>query len=136
MSQTWQPSWWNDTHASTWDRFKEAITRDWQQTKHDLHLPGGHELNQNIGDTVAQSAGKEAIPPRDKANPPEVIGSLGDDEIPLRYGHAAREHYHTAWSAEVESKLKDEWEQGRDTTRRGWDDVRVVVRHGWDRAKS
>src|SRR5581483_8090792 len=51
----WQPAWWNDGHASAWERVKEAMRRDWEQTKHDLHLKGGHELNQGVKDTVKQA---------------------------------------------------------------------------------
>ena len=51
----WQPAWWNDNHASAWDRVKEAMRRDWEQTKHDLHIKGGHELNQDIGTAQAIS---------------------------------------------------------------------------------
>ena len=75
----WQPPWWNDEHASAWDRIKESVRRDWEQTMHDLSIHGGHELNQQIGDTLKQAAGKEAIPQDDRPNTPKVIGSW--DEI-------------------------------------------------------
>ena len=41
----WQPAWWNEGHASAWDRVKEAMRRDWEQTKQDMKMKGGHELN-------------------------------------------------------------------------------------------
>ena len=63
MTSTWQPSWWNDSHGSAWDRIKEALKRDWEQTKQDLSLPHGHELNQSVTDTIKQAAGSEPIPP-------------------------------------------------------------------------
>ena len=46
------------------DQVKEALKRDWEQTKSDLtgHKKG-QELNQDVGDTVKQAAGREAIPP-------------------------------------------------------------------------
>ncbi len=31
-----RPQWWTDQHTSTWDRVKEALRRDWEQTKADL----------------------------------------------------------------------------------------------------
>ena len=41
---TWQPKWWNpQTHGSAWERVKEALKRDWEQTKADL-TSGGRAL--------------------------------------------------------------------------------------------
>lgn len=44
---------------------KEALKRDWEQTKSDLtgHKKG-QDLDQNVGDTVKQATGKEPLPPR------------------------------------------------------------------------
>ncbi len=131
----WQPKWFTTEHASAWDRVKEAMRRDWEQTKHDLHMKGGHELNQGLSDTVKQAAGKEAMPPIDKANPPKVIGSWDDVELPLEYGYAARMKYgeaHTAWTNELETTLRSEWDQGRSATGRAWDDVRDHVKRGYE----
>jgi hypothetical protein len=131
----WQPPWWNDQHANSWERVKEAMRRDWEQTKQDLHVKGGHELNQNVGDTVKQAAGKEAIPPADKANPPKVIGEWNDVELPYQYGFGARDKYgsqHTAWSRELEDTLRKEWDTGRDLTHKDWDDVKGYVRRGYE----
>ena len=44
------------------DGVKDAMKRDWEQTKADLHL-GGKELDQDVDDTLKQVAGKDAIPP-------------------------------------------------------------------------
>ena len=55
-------------------RIKEALRRDWYQTKHDLHVKGGHELNQKIEDTVEEIQGIKPLPPIDRPNPPKVIG--------------------------------------------------------------
>jgi hypothetical protein len=130
----WQPAWWNEAHANAWERVKEAMRRDWEQTKHDLHLKGGHELNQAMADTVKQAAGKEPMPPIDRANPPKVIGEWNDDELPLEYGYSARNHYgpDRNWSEEMERALRREWEAGRAPSRRGWDEVRDAVRHGYE----
>lgn len=134
----WQPSWWKeDTHGSTWDRVKEALHRDWEQTKRDFHI-GGHELNQNIKDTVRQAAGKQSIPPNEGLNPPKVIGDWDDVELPMGYGYTAREQYgaaHAEWDDDLETKLRVEWERGRDGTRRDWNDVKQFVREGYDRAR-
>lgn len=58
-----RPQWWTDKHSSTWDRVKAALRRDWEQTKADFSSNDGAELNQEIGDTVKQSVGKQPIPP-------------------------------------------------------------------------
>ncbi|MFL5320033.1 MAG: hypothetical protein ACJ790_10300 [Myxococcaceae bacterium] len=42
-------------------KVKEAFKRDWEQTKHDITRKGT-DLNQNVGDTVKQAAGKEPVP--------------------------------------------------------------------------
>ncbi len=47
--------------GSTWKRIKEAMRRDWEQTKHDFDKKAGRDLDQNVGDTVKQIAGKEPI---------------------------------------------------------------------------
>ena len=131
----WQPAWWNESHASAWDRVKEAMRRDWEQTKHDLHIKGGHELNQDVADTVKQATGTEPIPADDRLNPPKVVGEWNDVEVPLGYGFAARDKYgkqHTAWTNELETTLKGEWDAARSATGRGWDDVKEHVRRGYE----
>jgi hypothetical protein len=130
----WQPAWWNEGHATAWDRVREAMRRDWEQTKQDLKMKGGHELNQNVGDTVKQAAGKEAIPNINNANPPKIIGDWNDIELPTEYGFAARAHYkdHTGWNNDLELTLKSEWSAASDKTGRAWDDVRDHVRRGYE----
>lgn len=44
-------------------KVKEALKRDWEQTKHDFSKKKGVDLNQDVGDTLKQAAGKEPIPP-------------------------------------------------------------------------
>ncbi|MDO9017846.1 MAG: hypothetical protein Q8S73_03550 [Deltaproteobacteria bacterium] len=58
-----RPQWWNDNHTSTWDRVKEALRRDWEQTKNDFSSESGADLNQDVGDTVKQATGAEPLPP-------------------------------------------------------------------------
>lgn len=45
------------------EQIKEALKRDWEQTKRDFSRKHGQELHQKIGDTVKQVFGKEPIPP-------------------------------------------------------------------------
>lgn len=48
-------------------KVKEALKRDWEQTKHDITRKGP-DLDQDVGDTVKQAAGKEPIPPPSMPN--------------------------------------------------------------------
>jgi hypothetical protein len=135
MTTNWHPSWWDETHGNAWERAKEAIHRDWEQTKQDLSLEGGHELNQGAGDTLKQVVGADAIPGGDRPNPAKVIGSWDEVELPIGYGVGARQRYgaeHPAWSPTVEKTLRSEWELGKVELGRAWDDVKRWVRHGYD----
>ena len=135
MITTWRPSWWADAvHGSAWDRAREAMRRDWSQTKHDLHL-GGHEMNQSVTDTLKQAAGEQHLPTINQANPPKVIGEWSDAEIPYRYGYAARKQFgaeHPAWGPELEVKLKLEWMAAQDQIAHDWESARLFVRRGYE----
>lgn len=50
-------------------KVKEALRRDWEQTKHDFSKKHGEQLDQDVGDTLKQAAGKEPVPPRGIPNP-------------------------------------------------------------------
>lgn len=63
VPSTTNPNWWNDKHNSAWDRAREALHRDWEQTKSDFSGKGGVDLNQNVGDTVKQMTGAAVVPP-------------------------------------------------------------------------
>jgi hypothetical protein len=134
-----KPSWWNENHEGTWDRIKSALKRDWEQTKADVSSKG-HELNQGVGDTVKQAAGKESIPPGNLPNPSTKASkdaeTWEDVEPSYRYGVGARaEHGSTSasWDDRVESKLREEWSQLK--SGQTWDEVKGSVRHAWDRVK-
>ena len=131
-----KPKWWNQEHDSAWDRVKDAMKRDWEQTKSDF--TGGRkgkDLDQDVGDTVKQAAGKEPVPPMSQKTPPDV-----DDkdwkrvEEEHRYGVGARSQYRdTEWDDRLEGKLKEEWNDLK--SGRTWDEVKMGVRRGWDRAR-
>ncbi len=124
------PSWWNDSHSSGWDRAKEALRRDWEQTKADVSN-GGKELNQDVGDTVKQAAGKQVIPPGSSPNPPD---SWADLEPAVRYGHGARQQYQgEEWNDDLERRLQRDWEATGESG--AWDRVKGAVRRGWDSVK-
>ena len=123
-----KPSWWQEADYK-WERVKEALQRDWQQTMHDLHM-GGHELNQRLADTMAQAAGRQSMPPIDEANPPRVLFRWEDAEIPIGYGYAARTHFgdrYPEWNDALEDRLKTDWR-----AERPWSEVRLLVRHGYE----
>ena len=56
------PTWWTRRHASRWNRVKDALRRDWEQTKADLGPMATGNLDQRIGDTVRQAIGSEPLP--------------------------------------------------------------------------
>ena len=125
-----QPKWWTEKHGSQWANLKEALERDWEQTKKDLHL-GGHELHQTAGETLHQAAGAEPIPMK-----PDF--TWDDAEQPLMYGVGAREEFGTAhptWNEGLELRLKSDWDnQQGGAIKRKWDEVKSVVKHGYDRS--
>jgi hypothetical protein len=135
---TFQPKWWTEKHGSTWENVKDALKRDWEQTKSDLHL-GGRDIDQSVGDTVKQATGSEPIPPSNARGTQAGSDFSWDDaEQPLMYGVGAREQYgaqHAQWNDGLESSLRSDWEGGGGGMQRKWDDVKSVVRHGYEKAR-
>ena len=126
------PSWWNDKHEGTWARVKDALKRDWEQTKNDFSSKKAPDLDQTAGDTVKQAAGKEAIPPGNQPNPKK----WDDVEPTYRYAAGAHEQYgtaHPAWDDKLESKLSSDWKDIK--SGHTWDEVKETVRHAWDSTK-
>lgn len=139
-----QPSWWSNEHTSAWDRVKSAMKRDWEQTKSDLSMhKKGTDIDQGVGDTVKQMAGKEPVPPATMKNPPDMKDTKGmkdsksskdhdwnDVEDDYRFGVGARRQYGGTWNTGVESSLAKDWgELNRD---RSWDEVKPRVRRAWE----
>lgn len=113
------PEWWNKDHDSAWERVKDALHRDWEQTKHDF---GGNapDLNQSVGDTVSQAAGKQSIPP-------ENVPNYEEFEPAMRYGYGARMHYgerYPEWSEDLDRELRADWPEDYDRSR-------DAIRYGW-----
>ncbi len=127
-----KPQWWNDKHEGTWDRVKEAMKRDWEQTKNDFSSKKGEDLNQSAGDTVKQAAGKEPIPP---ANQP--TSKWDELEDSFRFGAGARDQFHNEypqWNDKLEGKLSSEWsnlKSGKD-----WNDVKMHIKRAWHSVKN
>ena len=133
-TSNWHPSWWKqEEHGSAWDRVKDAMERDWTQTKHELGV-GGHQLNQTIADTAKQVAGTEPIPSPHQANPPKVIGEWSEAEVPYGYGHAARRQFgalHPQWTPELETQLGAEWTDSAHGAIE-WHVAKPLVRRGYE----
>ena len=137
---TFQPKWWSEEqHGSAWSRVKEAMKRDWEQTKNDFKA-GGADLDQDVDDTVKQAAGKEAIPGPTTPNAPNASSkkrtAWDDVEGHVAYGYGARTQYgkqYSKWDDKLESTLRTEW----DTSNKGksFDDVKPYVRHGYDQVQ-
>jgi hypothetical protein len=129
----WHPKWWDEgRHGSAWERIKEAMKRDWEQTKNDLHM-GGKDLDQDVTETIDQMTGKEPIPPDHDDYSRDI--QWNDIEEPMAYGYGARQQYgqqYPSWDNGLERTLRNEWEQ-RGSAARTWDDVRGYVRRGYDR---
>lgn len=141
MADHQHPQWWSTQQTSTWDRVKEALSRDWEQTKADFSNEYGKDLNQDVGDTVKQAMGKEPIPAPNQKTPETTTASKSaaqwtDAEPAIRYGYGAADHYgdHKDWNDNVESKLKEEWSDLK--SGRTWDEAKSHVRYGWDRARN
>ena len=118
------PKWWNQEHESRWQRIRMAFKRDWEQTKHDF---GGDQpdMDQDVGDTVKQAAGKQPVP---RVGAP----AYENVEAAYRFGHGARHQYpgYTIWNDELESQLQSEWRQTY--SERDWKKDRDAVRKGWE----
>jgi hypothetical protein len=121
------PDWWTDENESAWERVKLAMKRDWDQTKHDL---GGDEpdTRQTAGHTTRQAGGTEAIPPRGEPAYEEL-------EPAHRFGFGARAKYgdeYPEWDDELESQLRQEWEEVSPDRKQSWKQDRAAIRYGWD----
>jgi hypothetical protein len=125
-----KPDWWTSVHALSWELAKEALRRDWIQTKFDVGA-GGHQLNQNAADTLGQAVGEAVLPPIEVANRPTVIGRWEDAEVAIGFGYAARLHYgdrYPLWSSELERRLRRDWKN----VQIPWGKAALWVRHGYE----
>ena len=128
------PDWWTTKHTRAWDRVKDAFARDWEQTKADFSKDSGHELNQNVADTVKQATGKERIPDPMQANdkPNDEYQRV---EPALRFGYGASRYYdeHKQWNESLEAKMRADWDHVHADQK--FDKVKEDVRRGWERAR-
>jgi hypothetical protein len=126
-----EPNWWTQRETGAWERVRSALERDWEQTKADLSAKHtGHDLHQQIGDTVKQVAGKEAIPPIDVVNC--EVDDFSYVEPAFRYGvgTGSKSTEDQAWDAMLEQELSVEWTELAPT--KPWGDAKGHVRRGWE----
>jgi hypothetical protein len=151
---TWRPRWWTTAkHEGGWSRLKDAMRRDWEQTRTDFD-GYGVELNQNIDDTVAQTLGTERIPadgvpnqPAPRASAVGLGSSIGKDspgragrpfrdvEMPMMYGFGAWQEYgaeYGAWNEALVRQLRRDWDEAPGDV--PWASVERDVRLGYERA--
>lgn len=106
-NMTGTPRWWTDQHTSGWEKVKLAFQRDWEQTKADFSMDGGRELNQGVGDTIAQATGTQPIPPLDvKTHPTDPKDALKAEEKAAK--KAEKETEKAAETAESAQKKIDD----------------------------
>ena len=108
------PRWGTTVDASSWERVKEALRSDWEQTRAQFSTPSGR-------------GGEE------RGEAERLMIDWGASEQAMRYGFAARVHFraHGGWCEEVESLLALDWDGAWGQT---WDQARSDVRRGWDSA--
>lgn len=126
MKQYKNPKWWTKENDSAWNHVKEAMKRDWDQTKHDF---GGDEpdTNQKIGNTLKQARGTETLPPRHQPTYEEV-------EPAHRFGYGARFIYgdkYPFWDDDLEITLREDWESIAPERKQTWMQDRAAIRYGW-----
>lgn len=122
------PVWWNEEkHGSAWMRVKDALRRDWEQTKSDLTRGRkGVDTDQNVKDTVRQAVGKDATTSKD---------DWTRVEPGYRYGYGASTQYSDKeWNPGIEGKLRQEWDDLK--SGRTWDEMKDHIRRGWDAARN
>jgi len=154
-----RPSWWNDQYTSDWDRVKEALRRDWEQTKADFKVGGAVDLNQNVVDTVKQAVGEQPVPPpavKTRADTPAQVADRVEDQMKARL--EAQEKFAEARTdaaverVRAEAKVAEaqrDWARAEEAMRYGfgarrqyadervWDDrFESRLRHEWTELKN
>jgi len=121
------PVWWSEAkHGGAWARVKDALRRDWEQTKSDV--TGGRkgaELDQDASDTVRQAVGRAR---------PEGADEWNRVEAGYRYGAGAAHQFpDKEWDQGTESKLREEWNDLK--SGRTWEEMKDYIRRGWIAAR-
>ena len=107
---------WKDEHQSGWERFKDAMKADWEQTKSDFGSDKAKDLDQDVDDTVKQMAGKQPIPDVDR-------------EEAYRYGYSAALSSDRAWDDALDTDLRSRYSGD-------YDRDSIYIRNAYDRQRS
>jgi len=104
MANEPKPHWWSALQDTSWEKMRSSIVADWQKLK-ERSTTAAHSLSKDV------------------------------QERALSFGHGAKGAYAKlgAWSADVEQKLKADWEQTHKDATQTWDKVRDAVKHGWEK---
>jgi len=124
------PRFWTDEQQSAWDRVKDALHRDWLQTKSDFHLSSGADLDQTAKDTMKQATGKQALPATAEGR---VGWERARHAIRLGHGAATFWSWEASWTDNLEQRVRAEWEAL--DTGIDWVDARPLVKHGWQQGR-
>ncbi len=108
---------WKADHSSGWERFKDAMKADWEQTKSDFGSDKARDLDQDVDDTFRQIAGKQPIPDVDR-------------EEAYRYGYSAAVTYgERDWDDTLDTDLRTnyvgDYERDLPYIRRAYDRQRL-----------
>jgi Skp family chaperone for outer membrane proteins len=84
-TMTRNPAWWSEKHALAWSHVKDALERDWEQTKADFS-GSGQKLNQTVGDStdpavVAKAAEKTRENMEEESEKADKIISKAREDI-------------------------------------------------------
>jgi hypothetical protein len=125
------PTFWTEKQATAWDRIKEALRRDWMQTRYHLGIQGGAELRQTATDTLAQAAGISPLP-----NGAEVGLDWDLARHAIRLGHGSATFWvsDASWNDEVEARVRAEWSGLANGI--AWEQAMPLVRYGWDQGRA
>lgn len=110
--------------SPAWKRVRQALQRDWAQTRRDL-IDTGANLRQSVVDTVKQARGRQEIPALNEANPTR-------HEPAVTYGFDARNRLGgnlATWNDETEAQLERDWNASGDGRR--FTNVREELKRGW-----
>ncbi len=123
------PSFWTPRQQTAWERVRDALNRDWVQTKADLGLPGGHDLDQGVSDTLAQVVGQRRIPGGETAGVHWDIARQA-----MRLGHGAATFWtDEKWTEVIEARVCREWDGL--VTGVEFEEVRPLILLGFQRGK-
>jgi len=98
---------------TAWERVKQALANDWEQTKADLGSDASRDMDQDVDDTIRQMAGAD--------------DAFENREQALRFGFIAQRRYqakYPEWGDELDDYLRSEYYGD-------YDDDRPCIRYAY-----